>query len=112
MQMGLEQEVKQRLVQGPAEYSRSSPGSSCADCGRSQRGVQKNCWKKMELSQQVVAREIHHSSRVVEEVEGVMEVQVIWQEESKEEIKAEELKEISGSNRGGDKESRRLRQNL
>ena len=64
----------------------------------------------MELSQQVVAREIHHSSRAVEEAEVVMEVQVIWQEESKEEIKAEELKEIS--NREGDKESRRLKLNL
>ena len=56
----------------------------------------------------MVAREIHHSSRVVEEAEVVMEVQVIWQEESKEEIKAEELKEISSSNREGAKESRRL----
>ena len=73
----------------------------------------------MELNQQVVKQEVHPSFKGVEEAEVAMEMQVIWQEDSKEDIRAEELKEISSSNREAGqehtqcgKEKRRVRENL
>ena len=73
--------------------------------------MQQNCWKKKELNQQVVAQEINTGFQEVEEAEVVMEVEVA-REESKVEVRAEELKKVNSSNREGGKESSRLRKSL
>ena len=60
----------------------------------------------------MVAQEINTGFQEVEEAEVVMEVEVARQEESKVEVRAEELKKVNSSNREGGKESIRLRKSL
>ena len=98
--------MKQRLEQGPVECSRSSPGSSTG-C-RGSQDVLENCLRKTKLSYLGGTMEIHLSFQEVEETE-VMEVQEVWQEVTKVEISATELKVVISSSREGGMEPRRPR---
>ena len=60
----------------------------------------------------MVAQEINTGFQEVEIAEVVMKVEVARQEESKVEVRAEELKKVNSSNRDGGKESSRLRKSL